>query len=145
MLILQEVRYVIERVICDRNFEGLVLGCIEADFLQSNTRWKALGEIYQIAIPLHRSARKISADFRQTCRNFCKHLQGNSQFFTFLIRCSSQFSQIFMKFSRIFIDFLKKKMPNYPALPWNFAEKNGIFGRRKWKKSYSVIDIPNVL
>jgi len=32
MLILQEVRYVIECVICDRNFEGLVLGCVEADF-----------------------------------------------------------------------------------------------------------------
>ena len=30
--ILQEARYVIESVICDPNFEGLVLGCIEADF-----------------------------------------------------------------------------------------------------------------
>ena len=29
---LQEARYVIESVICDPNFEGLVLGCIEADF-----------------------------------------------------------------------------------------------------------------
>ena len=28
------------------NFEGLVLGCIDADFLQVNTRWKALAEIY---------------------------------------------------------------------------------------------------
>ena len=30
-------------------------------FLQSNTRWKALAEIYKICIPLHRSDRKISA------------------------------------------------------------------------------------
>ena len=30
--LLQEARYVIESVICDPNFEGLVLGCIEADF-----------------------------------------------------------------------------------------------------------------
>ena len=29
---LQEARYVIESVICDPNFEGLVLGSIEADF-----------------------------------------------------------------------------------------------------------------
>ena len=29
-----------------QNFEGLVLGCIDADFLQVNTRWKALAEIY---------------------------------------------------------------------------------------------------
>ena len=29
---LQEARYVIESVIGDPNFEGLVLGCIEADF-----------------------------------------------------------------------------------------------------------------
>ena len=28
------------------NFEELVLGCIDADFLQVNTRWKALAEIY---------------------------------------------------------------------------------------------------
>ena len=27
---------------------GLVLGCIEANFLQVNTRWKALDEIYKI-------------------------------------------------------------------------------------------------
>ena len=30
-------------------------------FLQSNTRWKALDEIYQIDMPLHRSTCKISA------------------------------------------------------------------------------------
>ena len=30
--LLQEARYVIESVICDPNFEGLILGCIEADF-----------------------------------------------------------------------------------------------------------------
>jgi len=29
---IQEARYVIKSVICDPNFEGLVLGCIEADF-----------------------------------------------------------------------------------------------------------------
>ena len=32
LIALQEARYVIESVICDPNFEGLVLGCIEADF-----------------------------------------------------------------------------------------------------------------
>ena len=29
---LQDARYVIKSVICDPNFERLVLGCIEADF-----------------------------------------------------------------------------------------------------------------
>ena len=38
-------------------------------FLQSNTRWKALAEIYKICIPLHRSDRKISAKNRPT---FCE-------------------------------------------------------------------------
>ena len=28
------------------NFEGLVLGCIDADFCKKNMRWKALAEIY---------------------------------------------------------------------------------------------------
>ena len=31
-----------------QNFEGLVLGCIDADFLQVNTRLKALDKIYKI-------------------------------------------------------------------------------------------------
>ena len=54
------------------NFERLVLGCIDADFLQVNTRWKALDEIYKIyiyaslgeknrIILLHCSDLKISA------------------------------------------------------------------------------------
>ena len=49
------------------NFEGLVLGCIDADFkiLQVNTRWEALDEIYKIYMLLHRSDLKISAKNRQ--------------------------------------------------------------------------------
>ena len=48
------------------NFQGLVPGCIGADFCRElpNTRWKTLDEIYRICIPLHLSDRKNSANFR---------------------------------------------------------------------------------
>ena len=36
----------VENYICDPNFAVLVLGCIEADFLRKDYRWKALDEIY---------------------------------------------------------------------------------------------------
>ena len=42
---LQEARYVIKSVICDPNFEGLVLRCIEAASLQPKTRRQNLDEI----------------------------------------------------------------------------------------------------
>ena len=39
------------------HFRGLVLGCIEAEFckeiLNISTRWKALGELYNICMFLH--------------------------------------------------------------------------------------------
>ena len=46
------------------NFRGLVLGCIEADFLQINARWKALDEICQIYFSLHLSYLNKSANVR---------------------------------------------------------------------------------
>ena len=49
--------------ICDPNFAGLVLGCIEADVRNQNTRWKALDKIYQMYILLHLCNRNISAAF----------------------------------------------------------------------------------
>ena len=47
------------------NFEGLVLGCIDADFLQVNTRWKALAEIYTMHSFAPFFNLKISAKNRQ--------------------------------------------------------------------------------
>ena len=49
------------------NFERLVLGCIEAKFWKwiVNTRWKALGEIYNIYTLLHCSAFLLSSTFAQ--------------------------------------------------------------------------------
>ena len=47
------------------NSERQVVGSIDADFLQANTRLKALEEIYKIYILLHRSDLKISAYNRQ--------------------------------------------------------------------------------
>ena len=41
--------------VCSNSIYLLVLGCIEAVFLQVDARWKALDEIYQICIPLHLS------------------------------------------------------------------------------------------
>ena len=37
IMLVQDARYVIKSVICDPNFERLVLGCIDADLV--NTRW----------------------------------------------------------------------------------------------------------
>ena len=57
------------------NFERIVLGCIEAEFYKQilNTRLKALDEIYKIyKFFLHRSAFKISAEFRQISLFFQK-------------------------------------------------------------------------
>ena len=49
---------------------GLVLGCIDADFLQVNMRWKALDEIYKIYMLLHRSDLNISENFRKKISQF---------------------------------------------------------------------------
>ena len=48
------------------NFQGLDLGCIEADFWKQivNTRWKVPDEIYQICIPLHLSDVNNSAKIK---------------------------------------------------------------------------------
>ena len=54
------------------NFEGLVLGCIDAGFCKYilDTRWKAFDEIYKIYMLLHRSDLNISENFRQTFSHF---------------------------------------------------------------------------
>ena len=64
------------------NFERLVLGCIDADFLQVNTCWKALDEIYNIYILLHRSNFNISEKMAFKMRhNFCEFEKLLSQHF----------------------------------------------------------------
>ena len=65
--------YDVIREICDTNFAGLVLGCIEADIRSQ----KLIGELltksnYQIYILLHNSNRKISTYVRQSV---CQRLQ----------------------------------------------------------------------
>ena len=62
----QDAQYVIKSVICDPNFERLVLGSIEADFMQIKTRSKARDKIckmYTLFAPLRI---QNSAKFRQT-------------------------------------------------------------------------------
>ena len=51
------------------NFGGLVLGCIDADFLQVNTHFAPFVEIYKISIPLHRSDLENSVKNRH---QFCE-------------------------------------------------------------------------
>ena len=131
--------------VCDRKCDrwsklwGARSRLYRSRFLQSNIRWKALDEIYQIAIPLHRSARKISANFRQTFRKFCKHFEGNSQIFALFIRFVSRFSQIFMKISRIFTDFLENaELPCNSLKFRRFSRKKAEFSvaenakKKKW-------------
>jgi len=62
--------------------------------LQENTRWKALDEIYKIYMRLHRPDLAFSK--LETLKKV--------RFF----QISSSFSLIFMKFARIFLDFLEK-------------------------------------
>ena len=59
----------------------LVLCCINAKFcerqiLQENIRWKALEEIYNIYMLLHRSDLNISEKNSQTFSNFGRFLQN---------------------------------------------------------------------
>ena len=73
------------------NFEGLVLGCIDAKFckkifvgisylFEKKIRWKALDEIYKIYMLLHRSDLNISENFRQTFSQFSAIFCKNSLF-----------------------------------------------------------------
>ena len=62
--------------------------------------WKALDEIYKIYMLLHRSDLNVSEIFRQKFSHFWQNLQ-NFVIFEFV-------SLIFMKFARIFSDFLEK-------------------------------------
>ena len=49
-------------------------------FLQVNTRWKALDEIYKIYMLLHRSDLNISENFRQFFSHFLAKICKNSLF-----------------------------------------------------------------
>ena len=75
-------------------------------FLQSNTRWKALAEIYKICIPLHRSDRKISA--KKTVRLFAKLNIEYSIFLRWFNLILLFFCEISMKFCRNFATNLRK-------------------------------------
>ena len=67
--------------------------------LQENMRWKALGEIYNIYMFLHRSDLNISAKFRETFSHICSNFQFcKKRYF------ASNFAQILMKFSQNFAD-----------------------------------------
>ena len=80
--ILQDARYVIKSVICDPNFEGLVLGCIDANLLQPDSRWKVLDANYQNCIRLNPPKRKIFAIGRQNVSFFQNPLLLYSQHFS---------------------------------------------------------------
>ena len=80
------------------NFERLVLGCIDADFLQVNTRWKALDDIYKIYILLHRSDLQISAKHRQ---HFFANKKWISDFVIFCVEICIFWATFWWKFVRI--------------------------------------------
>ena len=127
--------------------EGTRSRLYRSQISQPNTRWKALDEIYQIDIPLHRSTRKISANFRQT---FCKHLQTFAKKFANFAFLNTIFIAIFADFHENFSDFHRFSRKcritlQFPAILLIFSEKSGIFGTRKCKKSDSVNHIPSVL
>ena len=68
--------------------------------LQENIRWKALDQIYQIYMLLHRSDLNISENFRQTFLHFLA-IFAKIVIFEFF---SLIFAQILMKFYRNFAD-----------------------------------------
>ena len=73
MLILQEVRSVIDSVIRDRNFEGLVLGCIEADFCNQilvSCSWRDLSDCYSFAPLRSQNFSRFSPNFSQFLQTF---------------------------------------------------------------------------
>ena len=64
--------------------------------LQENIRWKALDEIYNIYMFLHRSDLNISAKFRETfshfCSKFCKKRYLSSNFAHILVNFFRNFA-----------------------------------------------------
>merc|ERR1719161_2828280 len=114
---LQEARYVIESVICDPNFEGLVLGCIEADFCNQILVGKLSPRSTQCT-PLHRSLiSKISLKiaeffavffpkFRKFCQNFAEFSPNLTSFFRDFSKMQ-HFSEIF-KMCNIFLGIFSK-------------------------------------
>ena len=68
--------------------------------LQVNIRWKALDEIYNIYMLLHRSDLNISEFFRQKISHFLAKF-AKIEFFSLI------FAQILMKFCRNFADELE--------------------------------------
>ena len=79
-------------------------------FLQVNTRWKALAEIYKIYMFLHRSDLNISANVH---RFFWGAFSKLEMLKSSIFQITSLFSMIFMKFARIFSDFLEKRCNSY--------------------------------
>ena len=74
LLRLQEARYVIESVIGDPNFEGLVLVYIAADFRNEILVGEALDEIHYLH-PFARLQKHLSAENGETTNaNICKLL-----------------------------------------------------------------------
>jgi len=119
--LLQDARYVIKSVICDPNFEGLVLGCMDSYdsksrlILQrfSNCTWFCSWTwgILQSFAPLF----KILSKFRKYCKislNFaicrCKFHRFFPEFRRMIGNCSK--SMNFEDFSKIFADFSGKKL-----------------------------------
>ena len=64
------------------NFEGLVLGCIEAKVwnVEANTRWKALAEIYTIHSFAPLSNLIFFSKFCQNFDKFCRHFANFAKF-----------------------------------------------------------------
>ena len=93
-------------------------------FLQPNTRWKALDEIYQIDIPLHRSTRKISANFRQT---FCKHFQIFSRKLAKVCIFKQDFHRDFRWFHEHSSDFQRLSFSRKCRMTLQFPENLPIF------------------
>ena len=84
------------------NFVRLVLGCIDGDFFQVNTRWKALDEIYKIyMLLLHRSDLSSPAQFRHFFVISTLDIQKSLQF------CFSNFVTVFADFDEVCSDFLR--------------------------------------
>ena len=137
----------IKSVICDPNFEGLDLGCIEADFRNQILVGKLLTRSIRLTFLCTAPLAKFQQIFVKLFANFANISKEIRKILHFKMRFSSRFSQIFTKIAQIFTDLLENAELHYnsPNFCRFFGKKAKFSGHENGQKSDSVIHIPSRL
>ena len=140
----------ISSVIYDLNFQGFVLGRIEANFRNQIFVGKLLTRSIRLIFLCTAPLAKFQQIFIKLFANFASISKEIRKILHFKMR----FHRDFRRFSRKFIGFSQifQKMPNYITIPRSFADfsektfkKAEFSGHGYAKKSDSVNHIPSVL